>query len=65
MLLDKLGLSKYKNKFSEENITGSLLSEFDEEILEKELGITSRIHRIKLLRIIDGRQSINTLFECL
>ena len=62
MLLDKLGLSKYKNKFSEENITGSLLSEFDEEILEKELGITSRLHRIKLLRIIDGRQSINTLF---
>ena len=62
-LLDKLGLSKYKHKFIEESITGSLLSEFDEEILETELGINSRIHRIKLMRIIDGRQSINELFE--
>ena len=62
-LLDKIGLSKYKDKFIEKGITGSLLSEFDEDILEKEIDIISRIDRIKLMRIMEGRQSIDELLD--
>ena len=58
-----MGLSEYKDIFIKEGITGGLLSEFDEEILETELNIKSRIHRKKLMRIIQGHQSINEFFD--
>ena len=48
--------------FIEDEITGSLLSELDEKILETELGVKSRIHRIKLMQIIDDD---NQLMKCL
>lgn len=51
----------HKEVFKKEQIIGSLLMELDEEILEKELGISQKLHRIKLLRIIEGRQSISNL----
>ena len=62
-MLDKIGLSDYKDKFIKEGITCSLLSEFNEKILETDLNITNGIHRIKLMRIIQGRQSIDELFD--
>ena len=62
-LLEILGLTKYKNVFIDEEISGALLQELDEEILKVELGITSRLHRLKLLRVIDGRQPLDELFK--
>ena len=62
-LLEILGLTKYKNIFIHEEISGALLLELDEEILEVELGITSKLHRLKLLRVIDGRQPLDELFK--
>ena len=58
-----MGLSKYKEQFIKEGITGSLLSELDEEILETELNVKSRLHRLKLMRIIQAHQSIDELFN--
>ena len=60
-LLDKTGLGQYKKVFIREQISGGLLKEVDGEILEKELGITSKLHRLKLLRIIEGRESLEFL----
>ena len=62
-VLDIIGLSEYKDVFIKEGITGSLLSELNEEILETELNIKSQIHRMKLMRIMEGRQSIDELFD--
>ena len=62
-LLEILGLTKYKNIFIHEEISGALMLELDEEILEVELGITSKLHRLKLLRVIDGRQPLDELFK--
>ena len=62
-LLEILLLAKYKNAFIREEISGALLQDLDEEILETELGITSRLHRLKLLRVIDGRQPLDELFK--
>lgn len=53
-----MGLGKYNDKFKEEDIDGSLFCQLDESILEEELGVTMRLHRIKLLSIINGRHSI-------
>ena len=58
-----MGLSQYKEQFIKEGITGSLLSELDEEILETELNVKSQLHRLKLMRIIQAHQSIDELFN--
>ena len=62
-LLSKLGLDKYKESFRRERIDGSILIELDDEILEKELGVDSKIKRIKLLRVLNGCQAVTALYE--
>lgn len=62
-MLDKLGLSRYKDIFEAEQITGSLLMELDNDLLEQDLGITTKIHRLKIMRVIDGKQSLNELMS--
>ena len=57
--LEKIGLGKYKETFIEEQIDGCLLLELDESILKEELGMSTRLHRIKLMSIIDGRLSVS------
>ena len=57
-LLDVLGMGQYKAMFDKEKITGSLLLDLDESILEQELGMVSKIHRLKIMRLLDGRQAL-------
>ena len=57
-LLNALGISQYKETFSEEGISGDILVECDDHVLEHDLGIKSRIHRIKLLTLILGKASV-------
>ena len=49
-LIKLVSCSEYKDKYLEVGVTGGLLSEFDEEILEKELSIKFQINRIELLK---------------
>ena len=49
-----MNLGKYKENFQREQIDGPLLLSCDNDILEFELGITSRLHRMKMLRLIRG-----------
>ena len=58
-LLDQLNLAMYKEAFKREQIDGWLFAELNDEILEHELGITSRLHRIKLIRVIEGKLKVN------
>ena len=63
-MLDGLRLSQYRPRFEEESIDGSILIDCDDEnTLEKELGITMKIHRLKLLQIIRGDISAQRLIE--
>ena len=59
--MNKLGISQYKEMFIAEKIDGPIFIELDEEVLEKELGIASRLHRLKILRLLEGRVSIDSL----
>ena len=59
-LLDSLGLSQYKEVFSREKIDGALLLDLDNEILEYELMMESKLHRLKLMRVISGKHGMNT-----
>ena len=54
-LLKSIGLEAYVELFKAECISGDILQEVDDNLLDKELGITSKLHRIKMRRLINGR----------
>ncbi|XP_019860014.1 PREDICTED: uncharacterized protein LOC109588287 [Amphimedon queenslandica] len=58
-LLVKMRLEQYAETFQREQIDGKILLELDESVLKEELGMTKRIHRLKLLNIINGDQCIS------
>lgn len=60
-VLDKIKLSQYKENFEREGINGCLFLDLDEDILENELDVKSKIHRIRILRLVTGKQSVNEL----
>jgi len=54
-LLDAMELSQYKDTFAKEQVSGEILLECDDQILEEDLKVPSRLHRIRLLKIISGK----------
>ena len=54
--LDDLNLSQYKKKFKAERLCERLLWQCDDEILDKDLGISNRLHRIRILTAIEDRR---------
>ena len=60
-LLDAMGMEKYKDAFTKEYINGELLLECDDDILEQDLGVSPRLHRVRLMKIITGRHSAQEL----
>ena len=59
-LFEAMNLGKYKETVARECIDGEILSELDERSLESDLGISSKIHRIRLMQIITGSRSAKT-----
>ncbi len=57
-LLEAMNLSQHKEAFQHEQVNGEILLEFDGEILRDELHITSKIHRIRLTKVITGKVSV-------
>ncbi len=62
-MLTAMNMGQYVEAFKAELISGEILSELNDEVLRDELGITSKIHRIKLLKIIDGRHSAMSIMN--
>ena len=62
-LLGAMDLSQYKESFAREHISGEILAELDEEVLKSELGMTSKIHRIRLLKVISGQHSAKSYLD--
>ena len=53
-LLDALNLSQYKEIFKNEEVDGSLFLDLDREMLREDLGMTSKLHQMKIMQIIEG-----------
>ena len=47
-------MPQYKESFKREMVDGEILSEIDEVVLEQELGMKSKIHRLRFLKYIDS-----------
>ena len=58
-LLEAMGLSKYKEAFAVEHISGDILVELEgkEDILKNELGVRVELHRMRLMKMIRGEHS--------
>jgi len=56
-LLNVLGMTKYQDTFAEQSIDGLILVECDESILQHDLGMNSKVDRIRLMKIISGQYS--------
>ena len=62
-LLGAMDLSQYKEAFTRESVTGELLADCDNDILQSDLSVTSRLHRLRLMKVISGRHSAASLIE--
>ena len=62
-LLDAMDLSQYKAKFAEEHVTGSVLSNCDEDILKDDLGVMKKLHQIRLSQLINGESSVASIMN--
>ena len=62
-LLEAMDLGQYREVFHREHITGEILVECTEEVLQNELEITSKIHRIRLIKIISGQHSASNFLK--
>lgn len=58
-----MNLGQYKEKFADEMISGELLIELGSEDLEQDLEIKSKIHRLRLMKIIEGYHSARSILE--
>ena len=56
-------MKEYQDVFTQHTIDGELLADCDEEILQHELQISSKLHRLKLMKIISGRHSATNILE--
>ena len=56
-LLHSLELQQYKAVFVAEEISGEILVECDEEVLQQDLGMTNQAHIAKLMEVIQGEHS--------
>ena len=54
-------LGQYRAKFAEEMISGEILIELGQEDLERDLEIKSKIHRVRLMKIINGHHSARNI----
>ena len=58
-----MDMRKYQKKFARKSVDGAILSECDESTLLQELEVTSKLHRIKLLKVISGHYSALRILE--
>ena len=62
-LLGMMEMEQYIPKFKEEQIDGPLLFELNDEILEEELGVSKKVHRLRLMMIITGHQCVTEFIK--
>lgn len=53
-VLEGMGLEQYVAIIQKEALDGEIFLELDEKTLSQEMGVASKIHRIKLLKLISG-----------
>ena len=56
-------LTEYVTKFQEERIDGRMLFELDDQVMRNELGMNKKLHRLKILMIVQGTRSVTRYLQ--
>ena len=62
-LLEEMKLTEYVTKFQEERIDGRMLFELDDQVMRNELGMNKKLHRLKILMIVQGTRSVTRYLQ--
>lgn len=62
-LLDAMGMKQYTEAFKSEDINGKMLLACDDEVLTNDLKVSSKLHRIKLLKVVSGEFSAKQIMQ--
>jgi hypothetical protein len=62
-MLEMLNMRQYQDKFAEDGIDGDVLCDIEESVLESNLGVSRKLDRIKLMKIIRGERSAKSVLE--
>ena len=62
-LFEAMSLGQYKDHIERELVSGDVLLECDDEVLKDELGMKSKIQRIRLMKVITGQHSSKDLLK--
>lgn len=60
-MLERLDLPEYKEAFLRERVDGQVLLQLTEDVLCTELGVDSKLHRIRIMNLVAGRTSVDKL----
>lgn len=61
-LLQSAGLEQYETVLRKECIDGDVFCELDEPTLEKEFFVASKLHRLRIMKLIRDQRSLQLLF---
>lgn len=56
-----MDLAHYCEAFAKEHISGEILAELGDDDLQRELGVNSKIHRVRLMKVITGKHSAQNI----
>ena len=56
-------MEQYADSFSRERVSGEILLDCDDEILKEELGMASRLHRVRFMKILLGKHSAKNIIS--
>ena len=62
-ILESMQLEEYKESFKREKIDGEVLSSLTEADLLHELNVQKRLHRVRLMKVIEGIYSVQANFR--
>lgn len=54
-------MSQYRDAFSVQHMNGDLMADVDEDMLKDDLHVKSRLHRMRLLKVISGQYSVSQI----
>ena len=58
-----MGLQKHSKAFMEERVNGEILLECDNLVLQEELKVTSKLQRVRLMKLIEGKYSAENILR--
>lgn len=58
-----MGMKQYTETFRNEDINGKVLLECDDGVLVNDLKVASKLHRIKLLKVVSGEFSAEEILQ--